>query len=920
METVGTVKYRSPEGKIVNIPDTPRQRQLFERKGYKPVSSKPRRKSSGGGGSGGGRRSAPRPQQEEKSYKVTHVVTLPSGKEVPVAKTERGTYLYKTPSGEVKEIKPSEKAPYKTEWVMGRIAKAYGERSYGWVLAEKYPEYKAAQEYVKIKKGEKEAWVTPEGELVISKGAPFGQRKEVAIKRGYVKLSPEQVSFEKGSIVGTYEREMPIITKPSGEAKIEKIGGKPTSILRKSGKEYEPLPSLIGGQFTRAPTEAESLQSASPLIKSAIKEQREREKKEREWQEKLEYIRLGKKARKIFEEAPIHHKIGLAASQTVWAGIPFVGLSISEKLGVAKQGTAETYYWGEMGKKLEEAEKKKKERSKEKSIFGKIAVGTSQFSEEFTEGLLSEKSIPGTFVTSVTTGVMFRGLSLAKTGAAILSSKAGKLTLAGATTIYGGSVAYELGEKYKQGKLEEVPEVVLRTAMQVGGVYAGAKMVESTIYKPVGAPIITGKPTKTGMRYRIWRMLKNAEGKVKEEVYDVKVNTKKGTYVVRKIYDNKPVNKVIAQGKIAEEQKLVRYGKLTKSEITTARGFEISEYQKTPKYPFYKKFTVFESLTEAVKMKKTPETFLTVRAKSIEVSAYPKKGLRPKPLSKPIEITAKGIIGAKPKGIPKEPAYLVTTKGTWGKETSTLYSTLGEALLKVTKTPIVKPAPAIVGASPVVGLERILPKPKKVVGIKESVKAREKELKKPKIFVLPLISSLKPISEVKKERSKKKLKKKLPFEIPIELPLKPIKEKLKEKLIGTVRVKPRIKEITPKQSQIRSPRLVQLISERGLGEIKRITKPVIGLKFGEEQIRRRKPMEIPSLSFLYKTKLKTRTTPPIPPIPEIKPPSTKPVSIFLPTGKFPVMKGEKEGRKRKILYWEVHHHIPNIVEVLRIKK
>ena len=851
--------------------------------------------------------SAPKPQPE-KTYKVTHVVTLPSGKEVPVAKTEKGTYLYETPSGEIKEIKPSEKAPYKTEWVMGRIAKAYGARSYGWVLAEKYSEFKAAQEYAKIKRGEKEAWVTPEGELVISKGAPFGQRKEVAIKRGYVKLPPEQISFGKGSIIGTYEREMPVITKPSGEAKIEKIGGGTVSILKKKGKEYEPLPLLTGGQFTRSPTETETLLSASPLIRSAIEEHKERMKKQEEWLKELEYIRLEEKAKKTFREAPIHHKIGLAASQTVWAGIPFVGLSISEKLGIAKPGTAETYYWREMGKILEEAEKKKQERDKRKSIFEKVAVGTTQFVEEFGKGLLSEKSIPGTFVTSVGAGIAFKTV-----GASILSSKAGKLALAGATTIYGGSVAYELGEKYTQGKLEEVPEVVLRTAMQVGGVYAGAKMVETKIYKPVGAPIITGKPTKTGMRYRIWRMLKNSEGKVKEEVYDVKVNTKKGTYVVRKIYDNKPVNKVVAQGKIAEEQKLIRYGKLTKSEIATARGFEISEYP-------YKKFTVFESLTEAVRMKKTPETFLTVRAKSVEVSAYPKKGLKPKALSKPIEITAKGVIGAKPKGIPKEPAYLVTTKGTWGKETSTLYSTLGEALIKITKTPTVKPAPTIVGASPVVGLERILPKPKKVVGIKESIKAREKELKKPKIFVLPLISSLKPISEVKKEKSKRKLKKKLPFEIPIELPLKPIKEKLKEKLIGTVRVKPRIKEITPKQSQIRSPRLVQLVSERGLGEIKRVTKPVIGLKFGEEQIRRRKPMEIFSLGFLYKTKLKTGTIPPIPSIPEFELKSGKPISIFLPTGKFPVMKGKREGRKRKILYWEVHHQIPNIVEVLRIKK
>jgi len=896
METVGTVKYRSPEGKIVNIPDTPRQRQLFERKGYKPVSSKPRRKSSGGGGSGGGR-SAPRPQQEEKSYKVTHVVTLPSGKEVPVAKTERGTYLYKTPSGEVKEIKPDEKAPYKTEWVMGRIAKAYGERSYGWVLAEKYPEYKAAQEYVKIKKGEKEAWVTPEGELVISKGAPFGQRKEVAIKRGYVKLSPEQVSFEKGSIVGTYEREMPIITKPSGEAKIEKIGGKPASILT-------PSSSLIGGQFTRAPTEAETLLGASPLIRSAIEEHKERMKKQEERLKKQREEELKTKGMIEWQQATPLQKFGLGVSAIVLSpeGLKVMG---REFFGIftGKTGKPKEKTYIELGKLREKREKA--------LMRGESPVVTTL--KLSAESILSVESPAGAYLTALPIGASFRTASLTKTGAAILSSKAGKLTLAGATTIYGGSVAYELGEKYKQGKLEEVPEVVLRTAMQVGGVYAGAKMVESTIYKPVGAPIITGKPTKTGMRYRIWRMLKNAEGKVKEEVYDVKVNTKKGTYVIRKIYDNKPVNKVIAQGKIAEEQKLVRFGKLTKSEITTARGFEISEYP-------YKKFTVFESLTEAVKMKKTPETFLTVRAKSVEVSAYPKKGLRPKPLSKPIEITAKGVIGAKPKGIPKEPAYLVTTKGTWGKETSTLYSTLGEALLKVTKTPIVKPAPAIVGASPVVGLERILPKPKKVVGIKESVKAREKELKKPKIFVLPLISSLKPISEVKKERSKKKLKKKLPFEIPIELPLKPIKEKLKEKLIGTVRVKPRIKEITPKQSQIRSPRLVQLISERGLGEIKRITKPVIGLKFGEEQIRRRKPMEIPSLSFLYKTKLKTRTTPPIPPIPEIKPPSTKPVSIFLPTGKFPVMRGEKERRKRKILYWEVHHRIPNIVEVLRIKK
>ncbi|RLJ01793.1 MAG: hypothetical protein DRP10_03140, partial [Candidatus Aenigmatarchaeota archaeon] len=248
------------------------------------------------------------------------------------------------------------------------------------------------------------------------------------------------------------------------------------------------------------------------------------------------------------------------------------------------------------------------------------------------------------------------------------------------------------------------------------------------------------------------------------------------------------------------------------------------------------------------------------------------------------------------------------------------------------KQSIIKPAPAIVGASPVVGLERIMQKPKKVIGIKESVKAKEKELKKPKIFVLPLISSLKPMSETK-EKLKKKLKEKLPSEIPVKLPLKmPIKEKITE----SVKIKPRVKAITPKQSQIRSPRLVQLISERGLGKIERVTKPVVGLEVGEEQIRR-KPMEIPTLSFLYRTKLTTRTIPPpsiipelrlttrtpppTPPLLELRPPPTNPpVSIFLPTGRFPIMRSKREERKRKILYWEVHHQIPNIVKVLRIKK
>ena len=46
---VKTIQYKSPEGKVVNIPDTPRQRKLFERKGYKPLAprkSKRRHKTS----------------------------------------------------------------------------------------------------------------------------------------------------------------------------------------------------------------------------------------------------------------------------------------------------------------------------------------------------------------------------------------------------------------------------------------------------------------------------------------------------------------------------------------------------------------------------------------------------------------------------------------------------------------------------------------------------------------------------------------------------------------------------------------------------------------------------------------------------------------------------------------------------------
>jgi len=841
---------------------------------------------------------------EEKygSPKVTDVVITKDPKtgkevEIPVAKTSYGTYIYQLPGSEKpKELKPG---IGKLEcYALGEIAREYHKSvlgkspsyavSFGSVKRENYEKYQIAKEYSEIKEGKKSVWVTPDDKLIISGTKPPGGLSEKGAKElGFRKLKPEEVELKEGKIIASIPvKTKSTITKPIEPSK-SIIGA--TSILG-TGSILLGTGGLTGGQFTRPPRESE----LSPFAKKVYEEQQRIFELQKGQKEAELYL----KGKKKWEKASLLEKIALAPPIIAEKGYKIAGQGISKLLGMKRAFPEKPFFIG-IG---------------ERAVAGEEAIkkGESLYFTGFKKAVktaTSPETPLGTLVTMMPLGAGFRAFSLTKTGATVLSSKAGKIALAGATTIYGGSVAYELGEKYKQGKLEEVPEVVLRTATQIGAVSAGAKTISAKyVYKPIGEPMITGKPTKTGMRYRIWRMLKNEEGKIKEEVYEVKV-TKKGTYTTRKIYDNKPMNKVISQGVIAEEGRVTKFGKLTKSEIAVTGGLEIFEYPP-------KKITISETLTESVRMKKTPETFFKVKTRYVDISKEGGKIMK----TKPTEITAKGLIGVEPKGIPKEPLYAITKK-VGGTETSTLYSTLGEPLVTITRTRMVKPAPTIVGASPVVGLERITQKPKKVIGIKESVKAKEKELKKPKIFVLPLISSLKPMSETK-EKLKKKLKKKSPSEIPVKLPLKiPVKEKLKEKITESVRIKPRVKAITPKQSQIRSPRLVQLISERGLGKIERVTKPVVGLKFGEEQIRRRKPMEIPTLSFLYRTKLTTRTTPPTPPLLELRPPPTKPpVSIFLPTGRFPIMRSKREERKRKILYWEVRHQIPNIVKVLRIKK
>jgi len=842
------------------------------------------------------------------SPKTTEVVITKNPKtgervEIPVAKTSYGTYLYEI-GGKVREIKPA--SGKREESVLGDIAKEYHKSiigkspdyavSYGSVKAENYRKYQIAKEYSAIREGKKSVWVTPENKLIVSgRRPPYGMSEKVAKERGFRRVSPENVEIKEGEIIATIPvKTKSTITKPTEPSKSMVSA---TSILGTGG--------LTGGQFTRPPKESELSPFAKKVYeeqRKLIKERKEREKKIREQEEKinasLPKMSITEKAFSIFAPslvAPLF-TIEKRSKEQILSYTPIKQTATPEQtiLDIRLQKTQERAY-SYQEKKFKEwriAETPIKKYKGKRTGLEPAKYGVVEFGKGVARSIIT---FPETILHTPSFAIQ----------TATNPVKAGKQIISEFTSNPAGFIGEITG-----------------TAIVTEGIGKGIKGTKGAITKKLTPEGAVASKIKT---------LKLAKNKY-ASVGEVAIKTEEG----------------VVKGKIKTVTVVDKYGiprSVTEVKIPKQKVGKLKIKPKTYRYSSEK------VMSEKYYIKNIGEIKGTKVIEEVEKGVYAvrniekKKILKPKPLTyleKRVMETSpkKTTIGAK--GISMEglsnKRFLYMTEEI--REVRSIKSPFvfrsskslksiskpsvdlaGISSLKPTGKKVVKPAPSIVGASPVVGLERITQKPKKVIGIKESVKSKEKELKKPKIFVLPLMSSLKPMSETK-EKLKKKLKKKSPSEIPVKLPLKiPVKEKLKEKITESVRIKPKVKAIIPKQSQIRSPRLVQLISERGLGKIERVTKPVVGLKFGEEQIRRRKPMEIPTLSFLYRTKLTTRTTPPPPIIPELRPPPTKPpVSIFLPTGKFPVMRSKGEERKRKILYWEVHHQIPNIVKVLRIKK
>jgi hypothetical protein len=251
---------------------------------------------------------------------------------------------------------------------------------------------------------------------------------------------------------------------------------------------------------------------------------------------------------------------------------------------------------------------------------------------------------------------------------------------------------------------------------------------------------------------------------------------------------------------------------------------------------------------------------------------------------------ARGMFLEKPLKTPKtarleKPAFEVVTRKGKTKTTETISSS-GKSLGKVTehltykrapptsegiplveKQRIVKPTETIESACPVVGLKRIEKPPARVASPKEpSPKGTNYNI---------MAETLPSIGESLMRIQKIPIQEHIPFErVPILVP----------------RAGPKIFEIPTAQPQVRSPRLVQLQSQKSLFGVSPIYKP------------------------LLKTTGSIGTLPPSIGVIPFTPP-------LLPFG-FPSRprKTTKEvQRKRKGYYWEVYHHIPKLHEVLKIK-
>jgi len=142
-------------------------------------------------------------------YKVTDIVitTDPNTNEkieIPVAKTEEG-YIYQSPTGEiVRTSKLTGIARATQKSILGEIPK-YA-TSIATVKAENYSKYKLANVYVNIKSGKEKAWLTPSGELTTSSisGVSSIPEKELK-KRGWKQVSAEKISYKDNNIIGNIE-------------------------------------------------------------------------------------------------------------------------------------------------------------------------------------------------------------------------------------------------------------------------------------------------------------------------------------------------------------------------------------------------------------------------------------------------------------------------------------------------------------------------------------------------------------------------------------------------------------------------------------------------------------------------------------------------------------------------------------------
>jgi hypothetical protein len=178
--------------------------------------SKPTPKpSTGSGRSSGSSSSKPSSSGSSSSYSVEKIITTKDPKtnkevEIPIAKTEKGTYIYKMPSGKIVETSDPNS---------GRIARAYQTgvlghapkfaTSHGTVKADKYGDYQLKRNIALAKKGKATLYLTKDNQIVQAGGLNPAAAKQ----RGLSKLDPKNVVFEKGEIY---------IAQPIKEAEIRK--------------------------------------------------------------------------------------------------------------------------------------------------------------------------------------------------------------------------------------------------------------------------------------------------------------------------------------------------------------------------------------------------------------------------------------------------------------------------------------------------------------------------------------------------------------------------------------------------------------------------------------------------------------------------------------------------------------------------